>query len=55
MTPMDFGHTPELVADAHASTAAFLDELVLTGPGLYGHPGVPSRHWGFVAAVPRRG
>jgi NTE family protein len=43
MTPLDFGHTPELVADAHASTAAFLDELVLTGPGLYGHPGVPSR------------
>jgi NTE family protein len=43
MTPLDFGHTPELVADAHASTAAFLDELVLTGPGLYGHPGVPSQ------------
>jgi NTE family protein len=41
MTPLDFGHTPELVADAHRAAAEFLSTVMVAGPGLYGHPGVP--------------
>jgi NTE family protein len=44
MTPLDFTHTPELAADAYRSAADFLAGLVLAGPGLYGHPGVPDQH-----------
>jgi NTE family protein len=44
MTPLDFTHTPELAADAYRSAADFLAGLVLAGPGLYGHPGVPDHH-----------
>ena len=43
MTPLDFSHTPELAADAYRSAADFLVGLVLAGPGLYGHPGVPDQ------------
>jgi NTE family protein len=43
MTPLDFGHTPELAADAHQAASRFLTDLVVLGPGLYGHPGVPDQ------------
>lgn len=43
MTPLDFGHTTELAADAHRSASEFLDDVVVQGPGLYGHPGVPDQ------------
>ena len=43
MTPLDFNHTPELVTDAHEAASAFLDDVVVLGPGLYGHPGVPDQ------------
>jgi NTE family protein len=40
MTPLDFGHTAELIADAHVAAAVFLDRVRLAGPGLYGQPGI---------------
>jgi NTE family protein len=42
MTPLDFSHTTELIADSYASANAFLAGVSLTGPGLYGQPGVPA-------------
>lgn len=41
MTPLDFSHTAELVADAYVSSTGFLDGLTIEGPGLYGYPGAP--------------
>lgn len=43
MTPLDFSHTDELAAGAHAAATGFLDALVVEGPGVYGQPVVPSR------------
>lgn len=42
MTPLDFSHTAELVADAHTSAAVFLSSVRPAGPGLYGQPGIPA-------------
>ncbi len=44
MTPLDFSHTNELIADSYAAAEAFLADMSLagaglTGPGLYGQPG----------------
>jgi NTE family protein len=38
MTPLDFGHTTELIEGAYASSTAFLDTVTVRGPGLYGQP-----------------
>lgn len=35
ITPLDFSHTPELIASAYANSRAFLDTLTINGPGLY--------------------
>jgi NTE family protein len=42
MTPLDFSHTAELIADSYASVTAFLANVSPTGPGLYGQPGLPT-------------
>jgi NTE family protein len=41
MTPLDFSHTAELIADSYAAAVEFLGGVRLAGPGLYGQPGVP--------------
>lgn len=35
MTPLDFTHTPELIASAYTNSRAFLDTVTVDGPGLY--------------------
>lgn len=35
VSPFDFDHTDELIHGAHTAVSAFLDDLVITGPGLY--------------------
>jgi NTE family protein len=39
MTPLDFGHTDELIEQAYLAARAHLAELAVDGPGLYGSPG----------------
>lgn len=36
VSPLDFTHTAELIEDAYATSRRFLDELRITGAGLYG-------------------
>lgn len=43
VSPFDFDHTAELADGAHEVAATFLDDLVLTGPGLYQAPTAPTR------------
>ncbi|MFD1150071.1 patatin-like phospholipase family protein [Saccharothrix hoggarensis] len=38
VTPLDFGHTAELIAASYDASAAFLARVAIEGPGLYGHP-----------------
>lgn len=38
VTPLDFGHTAELVEASYEASAAFLAGVEIKGPGLYGHP-----------------
>ncbi|MEJ2857215.1 MULTISPECIES: patatin-like phospholipase family protein [unclassified Saccharothrix] len=38
VTPLDFGHTAELVEASYAASTAFLAGVTVDGPGLYGHP-----------------
>ena len=35
VSPFDFDHTDELIHGAHTAVSAFLEDLVITGPGLY--------------------
>jgi NTE family protein len=35
-SPLDFGHSRALIAEAHTATTAFLDEVAVSGRGLYG-------------------
>jgi NTE family protein len=41
VTPLDFGHTADLIAASHEASTAFLDSLEVDGPGLYGGPAGP--------------
>jgi NTE family protein len=38
LTPLDFGHTAELIASSYASSSKFLNDVRIDGPGLYGNP-----------------
>jgi NTE family protein len=38
VSPLDFRHTGPLVEGAYEATRSFLDDLDVTGPGLYGSP-----------------
>jgi NTE family protein len=38
LTPLDFGHTAELITHAYTSSSQFLSDLKIDGPGLYGRP-----------------
>jgi NTE family protein len=38
VTPLDFGHTAELIAASYEACTAFLARIEIKGPGLYGHP-----------------
>ena len=38
ISPLDFRHTGTLIETAYEAARAFLDELDITGPGLYGSP-----------------
>ncbi len=38
VSPLDFRHTGALIETAYEAARAFLDELDITGPGLYGSP-----------------
>ena len=40
VSPLDFDHTDTLVESAYEASRAFLATLDVTGPGLYGAPGV---------------
>ncbi|TNC22343.1 patatin-like phospholipase family protein [Amycolatopsis alkalitolerans] len=40
MSPLDFSHTAELDKSAYGAALAYLDDLLVAGPGLYGGPGV---------------
>lgn len=39
MNPLDFSHTETLIDQAYAAARAYLADLPVTGPGLYGSPG----------------
>nr|CEL21433.1 SERINE PROTEASE [Kibdelosporangium sp. MJ126-NF4]CTQ96000.1 SERINE PROTEASE (EC 3.4.21.-) [Kibdelosporangium sp. MJ126-NF4] len=36
VTPLDFGHTAELISNAYTGSREFLAGIAITGPGLYG-------------------
>jgi NTE family protein len=38
ISPLDFRHTGTLIETAYEAARSFLDELEITGPGLYGSP-----------------
>jgi NTE family protein len=38
VSPLDFTHTAALIEAAYASARSFLEQLRITGPGLYGSP-----------------
>ncbi len=38
ISPMDFSHTERLMGEAHRAGGAFLRDLVVDGPGIYGDP-----------------
>ena len=38
VSPLDFRHTGTLIEGAYEAARSFLDDLVVTGPGLYGSP-----------------
>ncbi len=38
ISPLDFRHTGTLIQAAHRAARSFLDDLRITGPGLYGSP-----------------
>jgi NTE family protein len=38
VSPLDFRHTAALIEGAYEAARPFLDDLVVTGPGLYGSP-----------------
>ena len=38
ISPLDFRHTATLIEGAYEAARAFLDEVDITGPGLYGSP-----------------
>ena len=38
LSPLDFTHTAELIEAAYVSARAFLEQLRIAGPGLYGSP-----------------
>jgi NTE family protein len=38
LTPLDFGHTAELITHACTSSSEFLSDIKIDGPGLYGRP-----------------
>lgn len=40
LSPLDFSHTKELTESAYEAARVYLDGLSVTGPGLYGGPGV---------------
>jgi NTE family protein len=40
MSTLDFDRTPELIEAAYETARSFLEHLEVTGPGLYGSPGV---------------
>ncbi|WP_216208549.1 patatin-like phospholipase family protein [Amycolatopsis aidingensis] len=40
LSPLDFGRTGELTTESYQAASSYLDTLDVTGPGLYGGPGV---------------
>ena len=40
VNPLDFGHTEVLAEEAYTAAREYLDELSVSGPGLYGAPGL---------------
>lgn len=38
VTPLDFGHTAELIEASYEASVRFLAGVAVAGPGLYGHP-----------------
>lgn len=38
VSPLDFHHTAMLIEGAYEAARSFLDDLKVTGPGLYGSP-----------------
>jgi NTE family protein len=38
VSPLDFAHTDDLIEAAYGTARLFLDQLRITGPGLYGSP-----------------
>jgi len=38
VSPLDFTHTAALIEAAYVSARSFLEQLRITGPGLYGSP-----------------
>jgi NTE family protein len=38
VTPLDFGHTADLIESSYLASKDFLTALEITGPGLYGGP-----------------
>jgi NTE family protein len=41
VTPLDFGHTAELIESSYAASTEFLASVQVEGPGLYGGPAGP--------------
>jgi NTE family protein len=41
VTPLDFGHTAELIESSYRASTEFLAGLAVDGPGLYGAPAGP--------------
>jgi NTE family protein len=40
VNPLDFGHTEALAEEAYTAAREFLDAISVSGPGLYGAPGL---------------
>jgi NTE family protein len=40
VNPLDFGHTETLAEQAYTAAREYLDEVSVSGPGLYGAPGL---------------
>jgi NTE family protein len=40
VNPLDFGHTEALAEEAYSAAREFLDGISVSGPGLYGAPGL---------------
>ena len=46
-SPMDYDHTGMLIEGAYEAARSFLDDLDVTGPGLYGSPALDDRQEGL--------